>query len=121
MFYLTILRKSKVPYSSTKELPKAVSRLPGKAKRTFLATFNSAFRTYNGDETKAFKVAWSSVKNKFHKSGDKWVSKQDNGGTSMHKRLEDLKSVYTKALEQASVGEMLPIKEVVDCLDKVSS
>jgi cation transport regulator len=62
-----------MPYSKIADLPKSVTdNLPTHAQEIFLATFNSAFNEYNGDEQRSFKVAWGAVKNSYEKVDGKW-------------------------------------------------
>lgn len=65
-----------MPYSKITELPASVKEaLPVGAQRIFMAAFNSASRD-GKSETSAFKIAWSAVKVKYRRTGDKWVKKQ---------------------------------------------
>ena len=62
-----------MPYSSNRDLPANVRHvLPAAAQTIFRKAFNNAHEKYK-DEVIAFKVAWSAVKRKYEKSGDKWV------------------------------------------------
>jgi cation transport regulator ChaB len=56
------------PYNTLQELPPAVKKYPKGAQQAFRSTFNSALKQY-GDETTAFKFAWTALKNwvKTHK------------------------------------------------------
>lgn len=72
-----------MPYKSVSELPEGVRGLPARAKRLWMSAYNAAFKTYGGDEERAFKVAWSAVKKKFKKSGDKWVAKAQTQRTAV--------------------------------------
>jgi cation transport regulator ChaB len=66
-----------VPYDSIDALPDAVKgALPAEAQRIWLAAYNSAYKTYNGDEQKSAATAWQAVKNAgWSKEGDRWVKK----------------------------------------------
>ena len=75
-----------MPYKKTSELPDRVKdNLPAHAQEIFMEAYNSAYEHYKdaedreGDasrEETAYKVAWSAVKNKYHKNDDdKWVEK----------------------------------------------
>lgn len=70
-----------MPYQNLKDLPDEVKGLPKHGQEIFLAAFNAAFEQYEGDEEKAFAVAWAAVKEKFKKEGDAWVAK---GGDFMN-------------------------------------
>lgn len=50
------------PYDTLQDLPPAVKKYPKGAQSVFRAAFNSALKKY-GNETTAFKVAWSALKN----------------------------------------------------------
>ena len=65
-----------MPYSSNKELPEAVQKLPSHAQDIFRNAFNNALKEYDNDEERAFKVAWAAVKTKYEKKEDKWISKE---------------------------------------------
>ncbi|AIC17228.1 ChaB family protein [Nitrososphaera viennensis] len=64
---------------------KQIDTLPEKAQRTFKKAHDSALKQYKNPNKRrsksdtaegvAQKVAWSAVKKKYKKSGDKWVSK----------------------------------------------
>jgi cation transport regulator len=66
-----------MPYSSNKELPEAVQKLPKHAQDIFRNAFNNALKEYDDNEETAFKVAWAAVKNKYEKKDDEWVSKEN--------------------------------------------
>ena len=51
-----------MPYKNLEDLPEEVKKLPTKAQKVFMSAFNSAYKEYDGDEEKAFAVAWSAVK-----------------------------------------------------------
>ena len=65
-----------MPYSSNKDLPKKVSDvLPEHAQDIFRKAFNNAHKEY-GNETDAFKVAWSAVEESYKKDKNgHWVQK----------------------------------------------
>ena len=67
-----------MPYAANDELPPAVANhLPQRAQDIFREAFNHAWQEYNGDEERAFRVAWAAVKRRYHKQGDKWVPNRD--------------------------------------------
>ena len=48
--------------------------MPEHAIAIFAAAFNAALEQYNGDEERAYKVAWAAVKQKYRKGDDgEWV------------------------------------------------
>lgn len=64
------------PY--TKEnYPEQIKNLPQGARTIWIRTFNSVYEETK-DEDKARQAAWSAVKNKYKKVGDKWVKKSSN-------------------------------------------
>lgn len=76
-----------MPYNSKSELPDAVrNNLPEHALEIYMEAFNNAWDEYadprerrSGDtrEEVAHKVAWSAVKKKYEKKGNRWVLKRD--------------------------------------------
>lgn len=68
-----------MPIRRTSDLPGTIQRSPRKAQRTFRKTYNSALDTYDGDEERARRTAFSSLKHTFEKVGDHWESKDGAG------------------------------------------
>jgi cation transport regulator len=74
-----------MPYDRNADLPDSVrNNLPEHAQSIYREAFNSAFEEYKsardrrGDasrEETAHKVAWSAVKQKYEKRGDRWQAK----------------------------------------------
>jgi cation transport regulator len=68
-----------VPYYDDAELPQSVrDHLPEHAQTIYREAFNHAWEQYvrdPGDEAIAHRVAWSAVKRKYCKAGDRWVPK----------------------------------------------
>ncbi len=73
-----------MPYDRLNDLPEGVrDNLPKHAQEIYKEAYNSAFDQYSdpddrrGDDSReetAHKVAWSAVKNEYHKNDDgKWV------------------------------------------------
>jgi cation transport regulator ChaB len=60
------------------ELPGTVRRSPEKAQETFAKAHDSAAETY-GEGERAHRVAYSALKHKFEKKGDRWVPKGHKG------------------------------------------
>ncbi len=60
-------------------LPSTLQRSPKKAQDTYEATLASAEKSYNGDEARAHRAAWSAVKHSFEKVGDRWEPKDERG------------------------------------------
>jgi cation transport regulator len=66
-----------VPYGKISELPDSVkNNLPKHAQEIYKEAFNSAEEQY-GEESRAHRVAWSAVENKYEKNENgRWVSKE---------------------------------------------
>jgi len=74
-----------MPYDRNADLPDAVrNNLPEHAQAIYREAYNSAFDEYKSAkdrrddasrEETAHKVAWSAVKQKYEKKGDRWVAK----------------------------------------------
>ncbi|MEA2689776.1 MAG: hypothetical protein QOD51_2383, partial [Candidatus Eremiobacteraeota bacterium] len=60
-------------------LPSTLERSPKKAQETYEKTLESAEKTYDGDEERAHRAAWASVKHSFEKVGDHWEPKDHKG------------------------------------------
>ncbi|HWT04659.1 MAG TPA: ChaB family protein, partial [Xanthomonadales bacterium] len=60
-------------------LPSTLERSPKKAQDTYEQTLESAEKTYDGDEERAHRAAWASVKHSFEKVGDHWEAKDHKG------------------------------------------
>jgi cation transport regulator len=70
-------RLGRVPYGEVSELPDSVkNNLPKHAQEIYKEAFNSAEEQY-GEESRAHRVAWSAVENKYEKNENgRWVSKE---------------------------------------------
>lgn len=68
-----------MPYDRIDQLPDSVrNNLPKEAQEIYKEAFNNAWKEYSDQkdrEATAHKVAWSAVKNKYEKQGDRWVKK----------------------------------------------
>ena len=60
------------------EVPSTLKRSAAKVQRTYKKTLASAEEEY-GDEERAHRTAWASVKNVAEKKGDHWELKQQTG------------------------------------------
>jgi cation transport regulator ChaB len=60
-------------------LPSTLERSPKQAQDTYEKTLESAERSYPGDEERAHRAAWASVKHSFEKRGDHWEPKDERG------------------------------------------
>jgi cation transport regulator len=75
-----------MPYDKLQDLPDSVKdNLPKHAQEIYRAAYNSAWDQYSDPEDRrgdasreetAHRVAWSAVKEKYTKQGDKWVEKE---------------------------------------------
>ena len=54
------------------ELPSTLQRSPRKVRRAYAETLDSAEETYDGNEERAHRTAWSAVKHIAEKQGDHW-------------------------------------------------
>ncbi|MEU8341445.1 ChaB protein [Actinomadura meyerae] len=61
-----------------KELPGTLQRSPEEAQETFAKAHDSAVKTY-GEGQRAHRTAYSALKHKFEKRGDRWVPKGRKG------------------------------------------
>ena len=59
------------------DLPSTLQRSPAKVQRTFAKTLDSAEETYEGNEQRAVRTAWSAVKQVAEKKGDRWELKDE--------------------------------------------
>ncbi len=68
-----------MPYNDNAEVPKSVrEHLPEHAQTIYREAFNHAWVQCAQDpehEEIAHRVAWSAVKRKYHKVGDRWIAK----------------------------------------------
>ena len=66
-----------MPYDNLSNLPDSVrNNLPKHAQEIYRAAYNSAEDQY-GEESRAHRVAWSAVENKYEKNDQgNWVSKE---------------------------------------------
>ena len=57
-----------MPYESRAELPESVRKhLPAHAQGIYKEAFNSAWRQYGGDESRAHRIARGAVERRYHK------------------------------------------------------
>ena len=60
-------------------LPSTLERSPKKAQDTYEKTLEHAEEEYGGDQERAHRVAWASVKHSFERVGDHWEAKDQRG------------------------------------------
>ena len=68
------------------DVPSTLERSPKKAQDTYVETLESAEETYDGDEARAHRTAWSAVKHSFEKVGDHWEPKEQKGPSDQHSK-----------------------------------
>jgi cation transport regulator ChaB len=68
-----------MPKEDLKDLPGTIQRSPGKAQETYAKTLESAHEEYGGDEERAHRTAYASLKHSFEKVGDHWEPKGRKG------------------------------------------
>ncbi|WP_232547281.1 ChaB family protein [Propioniciclava soli] len=61
------------------ELPSTLERSGEKAQRTYAHTYDSAIESYDGDEERAQRTAFASLKHTHEKVGDHWEPKDEPG------------------------------------------
>lgn len=61
------------------ELPSTLERSSDKAQRAYAHTYDAAIEQYDGDEERAQRTAWASVKHSYEKVGDRWEAKDEPG------------------------------------------
>ena len=64
---------------SRDDLPGTLQRSPKKVQDAYIETLDSAEEQYDGDEERAHRTAWASVKHIAEKKGDHWELKDDYG------------------------------------------
>lgn len=87
-----------MPYSSIDELPENTKSLPKHAKEIFLASFNSAIKQGNSEES-AFRIAWSAVGKSYEKVGDKWQAIKNLQRLAMFMNVEILNTSHEAILQ----------------------
>jgi cation transport regulator ChaB len=65
--------------TTEEDLPGTLKRSPAKAQRTYAETLDAAEEQYDGDDERAHRTAWASVKHSYEKVGDHWEPKDDTG------------------------------------------
>jgi len=74
-FIIEAKEYEEAPYKTIQELPKSVKVLPSAAQSLWRRVFN---KSYPKGEDYARKVAWTVVKQSYHKDGDKWIKSDIN-------------------------------------------
>ena len=68
------------------ELPSTLQRSGRKAKQTFAETYDAAIDQYEGDEARAHRTAFASLKHTHEKVGDHWEPKDEYGPSDAQSR-----------------------------------
>src|SRR6195952_2997088 len=61
------------------QVPSTLKKSADKIERAYKETLESAEEQYDGDEARAHRTAWASVKNVAEKRGDHWELKDETG------------------------------------------
>lgn len=114
------------------DLPGTLLRSADKVQRAYLETLASAEETYGGDEERAHRTAWSSVKQIAEKQGDHWELKDEPGPSEPDARRDapthgGIDATKTKAelLDDAKTADIsgrskMSKEELVDALEQHS-
>lgn len=76
-------RTGKNDHAKKSELPSTLQRSAQQAQDTFAKTYDSALEQY-GDEERAARTAFASLKHTHEKVGDHWEVKQESGPSDEH-------------------------------------
>src|SRR5690606_2462087 len=68
-----------MPRGKKIDLPDTIKRSPKHAQEIYTDTLQSAHESYEGDEERAHRAAYSALKHQYKKSGDRWVKKDRKG------------------------------------------
>jgi cation transport regulator ChaB len=68
------------------DLPSTLKRSPKKVQETYEKTLDNAHEQY-GDEERAHRTAWGSVKNVAEKKGDHWEPKDETGPSDPRSKM----------------------------------
>ncbi len=79
------------------ELPGTLQRSGRKARQTFAEAHDSALETYDGDESRAYRVAFAAVKHTHEKVGDHWEQKEEYGPSDERAQEGGLRSTAPTA------------------------
>ncbi|CEA09470.1 ChaB [Arthrobacter saudimassiliensis] len=72
-------KTSKSGHAKDSELPSTLQRSDTKAQDTFAKTYDSAMESYDGNEERAARAAYASLKHTHEKVGDHWEEKEESG------------------------------------------
>ena len=68
-----------MPRGKKIDLPDTLKRSDKHAQEIYRETLESAHESYEGDEERAHRAAYASLKHSYKKSGDRWVKKDRKG------------------------------------------
>src|ERR1700739_4946505 len=91
-----------MPYKSG-DVPGGTERVPPHGQAIYRAAFNAAVKAYG--EERAHAIAWSAVKKKFRKKGDRWVSKD---GDEVMRAMGDKEFSAERREKLAKQGKAMP-------------
>ena len=77
-------KTGKNDHARKNELPSTLQRSDQKAQDTFAKTYDSAMESYDGDESRAARTAFASLKHSYEKVGDHWEPKEERGPSDDH-------------------------------------
>jgi cation transport regulator len=78
IYFSQRMKGDEMPYEKVKDLPDSVKEnLPRHAQEIYQSAYNSAYETYDHDESRAHRVAWAAVKHQYEKDEEtgKWKEK----------------------------------------------
>src|SRR3712207_5181847 len=112
------------------DLPSTLERSAQKVQDAYMKTLESAEETYDGDEERAHRTAWSAVKQVAEKKGDHWEVKDEPGPSDRGGRGEtaggiDASKTKAELMEDAREADIpgrskMDKDELVDALQKHS-
>jgi len=102
-----------MPYASVHELPANIrDALPAHGQSIFLAAFNSAFKQYDGDESRTNATAWTAVKQVYEKNEkEEWVRKAKADNLLSFDNLAEFTGRYDITLQSLDTRHPHPSNE----------
>ena len=113
------------------DLPSTLARSAQKVQDAYLKSLESAEQTYDGDEERAHRTAWTAVKQVAEKKGDHWEVKDEPGrsdppgrGSPTHGGIDTTKT-KAELLEDAREADIsgrskMDKDELIEALEKHS-
>lgn len=104
------------PYKTITDLPKQIkATMDSDLQEVFMRVFNNAYKQYNGDETRAFRVAWSVIRQIARKGKDgQWhrKSKRVNGKLEKVRLNEAMLEKILEKEEKDAIDDALKMQEL---------